>query len=91
MNLYKAFEEAKQRSIARLSDITASHAPLAWLAPYAQRMKSLFGEDFWPYGLEKNRKTLQAFVDFAFEQGVCHRRLALEELFPTQVLASFKV
>ena len=91
MNLYKAFEEAKRRSISRLSDITASHAPLAWLAPYAERMKSLFGEDFWPYGLERNRKTLQAFVDFAFEQGVCHRRLALDELFPTQVLASFRV
>jgi len=91
MNLYKAFDEAKRRSIERLSDITASHAPLAWLAPYAERMKALFGEDFWPYGLEKNRKTLQAFVDFAFEQGVCHRKLALEELFPKQVLSSFKV
>jgi 4,5-dihydroxyphthalate decarboxylase len=91
MNLYKAFEEAKRRSIARLSDITASHAPLAWVAAYTGRMKTLFGEDFWPYGLEKNRATLQAFVDFAFEQGVCHRRLALEELFPAQVLTSFKV
>lgn len=91
MNLYKAFEEAKRRSIERLSDITASHAPLAWLAPYTERMKSLFGEDFWPYGLEKNRTTLQAFVDFAFEQGVCHRRLELEDLFPKQVLTSFKV
>lgn len=91
MNLYKAFEEAKRRSIERLSDITASHAPLAWLGPYVERMKALFGEDFWPYGLEKNRKTLQAFVDFAFDQGVCHRRLALEELFPKQVLTSFKV
>ena len=91
MNLYKAFDEAKRRSIARLSDITASHAPLAWLAPYAERMKTLFGEDFWPYGLESNRKTLQAFVDFAFEQGVCHRPVTLEELFPRQVLASFKV
>jgi 4,5-dihydroxyphthalate decarboxylase len=91
MNLYKAFDEAKRRSVERLSDITASHAPFAWLAPYADRMKALFGEDFWPYGLEKNRKTLQAFVDFAFEQGVCHRKLALEELFPTQVLTSFKV
>ena len=91
MNLYKAFEEAKRRSIERLSDITASHAPLAWLAPYTERMKSLFGEDFWPYGLEKNRTTLQAFVDFAFEQGVCHRRLELEDLFPSQVLSSFKV
>jgi 4,5-dihydroxyphthalate decarboxylase len=91
MNLYKAFEEAKRRSIERLSDITASHAPLAWLAPYTDRMKRLFGEDFWPYGLERNRTTLQAFVDFAFEQGVCHRRLELEELFPKQVLTSFKV
>jgi 4,5-dihydroxyphthalate decarboxylase len=91
MNLYKAFDEAKRRSVARLSDITASHAPLAWLAPYAERMKALFGEDIWPYGLEKNRTTLQAFVDFAFEQGVCHRRLELEELFPKQVLTSFKV
>jgi len=91
MNLYKAFEEAKRRSIERLSDITASHAPFAWLAPYAERMKAMFGEDFWPYGLEKNRKTLQAFVDFAFEQGVCHRKLSLEELFPEQVLTSFKV
>jgi 4,5-dihydroxyphthalate decarboxylase len=91
MNVYKAFEEAKRRSLARLSDITASHAPLAWLATYTERMKGLFGEDFWPYGLEKNRTTLQAFVDFAFEQGVCHRRLELEELFPKQVLTSFKV
>lgn len=91
MNLYKAFEEAKHRSIERLSDITASHAPFAWLAPYAERMKALFGEDFWPYGLERNRKTLQAFVDFAIEQGVCHRKLAVEELFPKQVLTSFKV
>lgn len=91
MNLYKAFEEAKHRSIERLSDITASHAPFAWLVPYAERMKALFGEDFWPYGLERNRKTLQAFVDFAFEQGVCHRKLAVEELFPKQVLTSFKV
>ncbi|HUL94275.1 MAG TPA: 4,5-dihydroxyphthalate decarboxylase [Burkholderiales bacterium] len=91
MNLYKAFDEAKRRSIERLSDITASHAPFAWLAPYAERMQALFGEDFWPYGLEKNRKTLQAFVDFAFEQGVCHRKLAPEELFPKQVLTSFKV
>lgn len=91
MNLYKAFDEAKRRSLERLSDITAAHAPLAWLPSYAERMKTVFGEDFWPYGLEPNRTTLQAFVDFAYEQGVCHRRLELGELFPAQVLASFKV
>jgi 4,5-dihydroxyphthalate decarboxylase len=91
MNLYKAFEEAKRRSIGRLADITVSAAPLAWLAPYTERMKRLFGDDFWPYGLEKNRVTLQAFVDFACEQGVCHRRVVLEDLFAKQALSSFKI
>ena len=51
----------------------------------------MFGKDIWPYGIEANRRTLQAFVDFAFEQGVCHRRMDIEELFPVQVRSSVKV
>ena len=91
MNLLKAFEEAKQRSLARMNDITASYAPFAWIPGYAARMRDLFGEDFWPYGLEKNRTTLEAFLKFGFEQGVCHRKLSAEELFAKQVLTSYKV
>ena len=97
MNFYKAFLEAKTRSVERLSDVTASHAPVAWMAEYAARMRSVFGDDFFPYGLgagrggDINRATLTAFLKFGFEQGVCHRPLDVEELFPTQVLASYKV
>ena len=97
MNLVKAFLEAKTRSIARLSDVTASHAPVAWMDSYASRMRSIFGDDFFPYGIgtehggEINRATLTAFLKFGFEQGVCHRLLDVEELFPKQVLASYKV
>jgi len=50
MNFYKAFEEAKRRSLARLSDITASHAPLAWLATYTERMKGLSARTSGPTG-----------------------------------------
>jgi 4,5-dihydroxyphthalate decarboxylase len=91
MNLYKAFDEAKRRSVERMADITASHAPMAWLGPYVDRMHKLFGDDIWPYGVEKNRTTLEAFLQFGYEQGVCHRKLAPEELFPKQVLSSHKV
>ncbi len=97
MNLYKAFLEAKNRSMERLSDVTASHAPVAWMADYTDRMRSIFGEDFYPYGIapgpagDSNRKTLEAFLKFGFEQGVCHRLLDVEEIFPKQVLASYKV
>ena len=91
MNLFKAFDEAKRRSVARLTDITASHAPLPWLGEYAAGMQALLGGELWPYGVEPNRPTLEAFVRFAHEQGVCHRRLDVEELFPEQVRTRFKV
>ena len=51
----------------------------------------LVGKDPLPYGLEANRTTLNAFLQYAFEQGVCHRRLEPEELFPAVVHKSFKV
>jgi 4,5-dihydroxyphthalate decarboxylase len=91
MNLVKAFEEAKRRSLARLGDITASHAPLAWLGDYVARLRTLMGEDPFPYGVDPNRPTLDTFLRYAFEQGVCHRLLDAEHLFPEQVRTRFRI
>jgi 4,5-dihydroxyphthalate decarboxylase len=91
MNLFKAFNEAKERSIERALDITCSHFPLPWGINATQRARDLLGDDIWPYGMEPNRTTLQAFIDFAYEQGICQRRLTVEELFPKEVQSSFKV
>ena len=97
MNLYKAFLDAKNRSMERLSDVTASHAPMAWITDTTSRLRGIFGDDFYPYGIGPeqggriNHATLAAFLKFGFEQGVCYRHLDVEELFPKQVLASYKV
>ncbi|MBI4967237.1 MAG: 4,5-dihydroxyphthalate decarboxylase [Rhodospirillales bacterium] len=92
-NLYLAFEEAKARSLARLGDLTAAHVPLPWGVDLFERAeRSVFkGGPFWPYGLAPNRVTLEAFLRFAHEQGVCHRRLAPEELFAPEALAEIRV
>ena len=45
----------------------------------------------WPYGVEPNRKTLEAFLGFAYEQGVAHRKVTLDEVFPASVQHSLKV
>jgi 4,5-dihydroxyphthalate decarboxylase len=90
-NLLKAFEEAKRNSLERLSDITCSHFPLPWMSERAQQAESLFGADVWPYGIEPNRTTLEAFLKFAYRQGVCHRLLQPEDLFPREILSSVKV
>jgi 4,5-dihydroxyphthalate decarboxylase len=91
MNLYKAFEEAKRRSVARALDVTAPRFPVPWVAEYAIRARELFGEEYWPYGLDSNRKTLEAFLGFAYEQGVCHRPVSCDELFPEEVRSTFRV
>jgi 4,5-dihydroxyphthalate decarboxylase len=91
MNLLKAFEEAKNRSLARIRDITASFLPLPWVPDTANTSRSVLGEDFWPYGIEANRTTLDAFAQYAFEQGVCQRKVPVEELFAPEVRSKFKV
>ena len=90
-NLFNAFEQAKDRSVARVLDTTAARVPIPWCYAYAAAARTLFGDDFWPYGLEPNRTTLEAFLRFAYEQGVCHRLVKPDELFPPQLHATFKV
>src|SRR5262249_13187218 len=75
MNLFKAFEEAKLRSQERIGDLTASRIPVPWAASIADEFAKDFGADPFPYGLEANRKTLDAFCRFAHDQGVTAKRL----------------
>lgn len=91
MNLVQAFEAAKRRSLARVSELCVSHVPLPWVADNAARWRGLAGEDFWPYGEEPNRPTLDAYLQYAFEQGVCHRRLTIEELFAPETREQAKI
>jgi len=91
MNLLSAFSEAKRRSLERALDVNAPRQPVPWAAANALRAQELMGEDFWPYGIEPNRATLEAFLQFAHEQGVCARQLSAEELFVPQVAQAFRV
>ena len=90
MNMLKAFEQSKQRSVSRLREITASRFPLPWSPVRAAEAEELMGEP-WPYGIEKNATTLDAFLGYCFEQGVCIRRLKTEELFAPEVTQEFRV
>lgn len=90
-NLYKAFEEARRRSVDRMFDSTASVVPIPWAYEYARRGRALLGEDYFPYGIAANRKTLEAFLAYAYEQGVSTRQLTPDDLFAPQMASSYKV
>jgi 4,5-dihydroxyphthalate decarboxylase len=90
-NLVTAFEKAKARSIDRALEITASRFPVPWITDTAEKRMNLLGTDYFPYGIEPNRKTLEAFLKWSYEQGVTARHLKPEELFPKSVTGSFKI
>jgi 4,5-dihydroxyphthalate decarboxylase len=85
MNLFSAFDEARRRSVERAMDMGMSRFPLPWVSDIARRAKEMLGDDLWPYGIEANRKTLDAFLQYAYEQGVCRRHLDVSEVFAKNV------
>lgn len=93
-NLLLAFETARDRSVERMLDLTASHVPVPWAMDHALRSGKEFvfkKGGYWPYGIGANRVTLDAFLQYAFEQGSCHRLLRAEEIFAEEALAEMKV
>jgi 4,5-dihydroxyphthalate decarboxylase len=80
-SLYSAFEQAKALTEARMGEVAANPYMVPWLTDELERTRSLLGHDFWPYGLDANRPTLDVFLRYAHEQGLTPRRLAPEELF----------
>jgi 4,5-dihydroxyphthalate decarboxylase len=91
MNLFKAFEESKRRCLERLRDFTLARAPLPWIAAIADEIVASFGPDPYPYGIEASRSTIEAFCRYAHQQGVTHRLMSAEDLFPPEVRAVAKV
>jgi 4,5-dihydroxyphthalate decarboxylase len=85
-NLYNAFLESKQRSIERILDPAVSRYPVPWLATYARRMRDMFGGDLFPYGIEENRPTWEQMALYTYQQGIAHRQMKAEELFPAGIM-----
>jgi 4,5-dihydroxyphthalate decarboxylase len=91
MNLLTAFEAAKERSLARAVESTASRFPVPWLEHYVRSLGEHHGIDRWAYGVDANRVTLDAFLQMAHEQGVMSSKLTADELFVPEVQAAFRV
>jgi len=91
MSLYKAFAQAKKLVTSRYFEIGASSATFPWLTDHAERVKKIMGNDWWPYGVEANRVTLDTFLRYHHEQGLSPRLLNIHELFAPETLDEFKL
>ena len=59
---------------------------LPWIGQEIEETRKLMGENFWPYGIEPNRKSLEALFQYSHEQGLAKKKLTIEELFHPSTL-----
>ena len=81
LNLYQAFCAAKEHNYRMLLETGSPKASFAWLQPLIEEEQSIIGRDWYPYGVEANRPTIEALLRYTHEHGLTDRRLAVEELF----------
>lgn len=81
-SLYDAFSRARQQTYKRMCNITSAlPVMLPWLMAEVEDELSFFGDDFWPYGIEANRITLETFTQYAHQQGLTSYQVEVDSLF----------
>ncbi len=90
-SLSKAFARAKAIAHQQMYDTDALRLTLPWLIHHIEETRAVMSPDFWPYGVQANRPTLEAFTLYLIEQGLADRRLEPEELFAPNTLDEFKI
>ena len=77
MEIFEAFAEAKRLYLERLR--TGIDQP-SNDDMFFRRVMDITGDPL-PYGIEPNRRMLEDVIEYALEQGIIHRRVAVDELF----------
>jgi 4,5-dihydroxyphthalate decarboxylase len=90
-SVYKAFVQAKRLADAEFSEVTALKIGLPWLTAEFDATREVMGNDFWSYGVEPNRKTLELMARYSYEQGLAVRRVSVEEMFAPSTLHEIRV
>ncbi len=90
-SLCKAFRAAQQATYDDLSETAAFKTMLPWLTAHVDETRREMGDDFWPYGLDRNRQTLSTFLRYSHEQGLAKQQLEPDQLFAPETLESFKI
>jgi 4,5-dihydroxyphthalate decarboxylase len=89
-SLFKAFDTARAKVLGRYAAIAENlHSTLSLplATEHFHEMRKLMGEDYWPYGIAKNRKCLETFVRYHHEQGISKKVWKLEEIFAPESLS----
>jgi 4,5-dihydroxyphthalate decarboxylase len=90
-SLYDAFCESKRRATDELGEAVVLTTSLPWQIAEVEATRAMMGDDWWPYGVEPNRKALQTLVRYSCEQGLAQRAVPVEELFAASTRDDYRI
>jgi 4,5-dihydroxyphthalate decarboxylase len=79
--VFKAYSEAKTSTYDHLRKMGWATISLPWIGQEIEETRKLMGDNYWPYGIEPNRKALEALCLYSYEQGLAKKKLKIEDLF----------
>ena len=80
-SLFKAFLAAKDWAQEAMYFSGAQKYMLPWLFDDLREIDEIFDGNTWPYGIEENRPTLEAFVRYMHQQHFIPELLSVDDLF----------
>ncbi|MEJ7665060.1 MAG: hypothetical protein WKG07_38840 [Hymenobacter sp.] len=89
--LFKGFGEAKEVAMERYRKGLMEQSMdlmVPWFSELLDENSRLFPPDWWPYGVAANRKAVDTFLRYSFEQGLSKRRLTCEDIFVPELLGT---
>jgi hypothetical protein len=89
--VYRAFTQAKEIPARRYRDGAAKQhmaVMTPWFSELFAENQCLLGQDWWPYGVEANRKAVDTFLRYHYEQGLSARLLTSEDIFVPDLLGT---
>ena len=84
-SIYQAMCEAREKTLELLSDNGALSAMIPFLPAVMDETREIFGDDFWPYGVEANRASLEKLLSYAHAQRLTPGPLEVADLFGESV------
>jgi 4,5-dihydroxyphthalate decarboxylase len=84
--VFEAYSKAKAFAYEKMQNQWFFET-MPWFAQELEATRELMGDNFFPYGIEPNRKTLETLFRYSNEQGLANRVLTIEELFEPSSLA----
>lgn len=85
--VFNAYVAAKKATYDELKTLGWATVSLPWAGQELEETRKLMGENYWPYGVEPNRKALETLCRYSHEQGLASRLLSVDDLFHPSALS----